>query len=132
MADHQKLLNNLRVILGNDVEPNIVAYISEIKQVEDYEEFMENILNRNNSAHIHAYNEIKYLLFGGKHNKKVQDSVSVSKNSTTNVSTKAGEKTDSHKETQGGNTYSKKGKKKFRDIRDFQEKKKEKEGFCKG
>lgn len=66
MANNQKIMNNLKVILGNDVEPNIVAYISEIKHEEDYEEFMENILNKNNAAHINAYNEIKYTIFGKK------------------------------------------------------------------
>lgn len=102
-----------------------------MQQEEDYEEFMENILNKNNSAHVNAYNAIKFLLFGKKlkqkksplnqpTSSKVQNNYSLESNQSRNSLEKG-------KESQGGN-YGKKGKKKFKDIRDFEEKKKEQEG----
>lgn len=87
---------------------------------------MENIVQKQNSAHVHAYNAIKYILFGNKLKKKE----TVQQVLPNNVSKSAGissQLAEQRKDNQAGN-YGKKGKKKFRDIKDFQEKKKEKEG----
>lgn len=97
------------------------SYISSIKHEEDYEEFMENIVQRQNSAHIHAYNAIKYILFGNKLKKKETVQQQILPN---NVS--KSQLAEPRKDNQAGN-YGKKGKKKFRDIKDFQEKKKKKQ-----
>lgn len=90
---------------------------------------MENILKKNSSAHINAYNEIKFIIFGSKlKNKNVTLPQHVTKSSPTNLNQRLPEKSDSqNRESQGG-AYGKKGKKKFKDLKDFQEKKKEKEG----
>lgn len=119
MAQNQGIINNLRVILGNDVELNIVEYISTMKHEEDFEEFMENIVDKNSQAHISAYNAIKYIIFGDKlkkNNKQVQQNQNKSQKSNNSEQSKHDQQT------------SKKGKKKFRDINAFQEQKKEKEG----
>lgn len=136
MALNQKIINNLKVILGNNVEHNIVEYIyhmiikkqkiitpfryiSTMKHEEDFEEFMENIVNKNNTAHINAYNGIKYAIFGDKLRKKnVLSFVPKQQNHTTK----------SEQIRQDNQHSSKKGKKKFKDINTFQEKKKQREG----
>ncbi|XP_066154680.1 activating signal cointegrator 1 [Euwallacea fornicatus] len=133
MSNTQQIMNNLKVILGNDVESNIVSYIASIKHEEDYEEFMENIVNRQNSAHLNAYNTIKYALFGQKLRQK-QSQANNSPTSTLKaskshapLSSQQGQQGGSSDKNQSGN-QGKKVKAKFKNIKDFQEKKKAKEG----
>ncbi|KAK9711842.1 ASCH domain [Popillia japonica] len=54
----------LKPILGDDVSDDIVEYILTIKHVEDYEEFMENIVDVSNAAHRKAYEALKLHQFG--------------------------------------------------------------------
>ncbi|KAF7284000.1 hypothetical protein GWI33_022817 [Rhynchophorus ferrugineus] len=118
MAVNQKLVNNLKVILGGDVEHNIVEYISTMKHEEDFEEFMENIVNKNNIAHVNAYNAIKFAIFGDKLKKKHIQKPVVNQQ----------KQIKPEQIPQDNQNSNKKGKKKFKDINTFQEKKKQKEG----
>ncbi|XP_050295164.1 activating signal cointegrator 1 [Anthonomus grandis grandis] len=125
MANNQQIMNNLRVILGDDVEPNIVSYIATMKHEEDYEEFMENILNKQNTAHLNAYNAIKYQLFGNKLKQKKPSQSTGNNNPSSSQNSNPG--SDKSKDNQSAG-YGKKNKKKFKDIKEYQEQKKEKEG----
>ncbi|CAH1958711.1 unnamed protein product [Acanthoscelides obtectus] len=113
MRENAAVLKHLQVILGNDVSNDIVRYISSIEHAEDYDEFMENIVDRSNSGHVRAYETIKYLLFGHTDNK---------------VDNKPPQNNTSEK--QGGSkqsnyaSSSKKGKTRYTDIHKYQEKKK--------
>ncbi|XP_018568007.1 activating signal cointegrator 1 [Anoplophora glabripennis] len=115
MTKQEPLVEYLKVIIGNDVSSDIVSYIKSIKHEEDYEEFMENILDKNNSAHMRSYEGIKNIILGYKNNEK--------------NSNNAPQKTDSRFDSQSRSTqHQKKGKTKFRDINTYQAKKKEKDG----
>ncbi|XP_028137545.1 activating signal cointegrator 1 [Diabrotica virgifera virgifera] len=94
------IINYLNVILGNDVSNDIVSYIKSIKSEDDYEEFMENIIDRSNLAHKNSYDGIRNIIF----------------------------RKTAEKEKPEITNANKKGKKKFKDINVYQEKKKEKEG----
>ncbi|GJQ66263.1 hypothetical protein Trydic_g4314 [Trypoxylus dichotomus] len=54
----------LKAILGDDVSDDIVEYILTIKHVEDYEEFMENIVDMNNPTHVKVCEDLKLQQFG--------------------------------------------------------------------
>ncbi|KAJ8964919.1 hypothetical protein NQ314_004526 [Rhamnusium bicolor] len=114
MARNQPLVDYLKVILGNDVSNDIVSYIISIKHEEDYEEFMENILDKNNSAHLRSYNGIKDIIFGNGSNIKSNTSINSQKSS--------------YSKNQTQPAVHKKGKTKFKDINTYQAKKKEKDG----
>lgn len=133
-----ELLRHIVYFLDTKCFPDIFCYyfiatfryISTMKQEEDYEEFMENIVNKNNSAHVNAYNAIKFLLFGKKLKQKKSLLNQPTSSKVRNNSLEPNQSRSSlekGKDIQVGN-YGKKGKKKFKDIRDFEEKKKEKEG----
>ncbi|KAL1512726.1 hypothetical protein ABEB36_002267 [Hypothenemus hampei] len=129
MTNNQQIFSHLKDILGGDVEPNIIAYISSMKQEEDYEEFMDSIIKKRNAAHIKAYNAIKYLLFGNKlknKNKNLSDNMTSNSGrlSQNQASSSGKQKTDTSSNTSQG----KKGKKKFRDIQNFEDKKEEERG----
>ncbi|KAJ8924475.1 hypothetical protein NQ315_007272 [Exocentrus adspersus] len=111
MYKKDPLVEYLKVILGSDVSSDIVSYIKGIQHEEDYEEFMENILDKNNSAHMRSYNGIKNIILGIK--------------SETSIAQPQPEKQQSSKQQ---NQSTKKGKTKFRDINTYKAKKKEKEG----
>ncbi|CAH1108679.1 unnamed protein product [Psylliodes chrysocephalus] len=115
MSDNIALINYLKVILGDDVSQDIVSYIKSIEHEEDYAEFMDNILDKNNASHINSFEGIKGILFGKKQkNKSFNNNPSSSNNSNNNNQQKS--------------NLQKKGKTKFKDINIFQEKKKQKEG----
>jgi hypothetical protein len=84
-----------------------------MKHKDDLDEFMENILDRNNVSHVTSYEGICKVLFGNKSSNK--------NNSEANVAVKFQEKPSK------GNKFHK-GKKKFSDINTYQEKKKIQEG----
>ncbi|CAH1365603.1 unnamed protein product [Tenebrio molitor] len=114
MSSKNLLLNHLKVILGrNHVESDIVDYIDSMKHKDDLDEFMENILDRNNVSHVTSYEGICKVLFGNKSSNK--------NNTEANVAVKFQEKPSK------GNKFHK-GKKKFSDINTYQEKKKIQEG----
>ncbi|KAJ8955758.1 hypothetical protein NQ318_008632 [Aromia moschata] len=69
VAKNKPLVDYLKVILKSDVSNDIVSYISSIQHEDDYEEFMENILDKNNSAHLRSYHGIKDIIFGRKNQK---------------------------------------------------------------
>lgn len=76
---------------------------------------MENILDKNNSAHIRSYEGIKNIILGNRNNLK----------SFSNVP----QKTDNSSDNQSRPSQQpKKGKTKFKDINTYQAKKKEKDG----
>ncbi|XP_022911827.2 activating signal cointegrator 1 [Onthophagus taurus] len=56
-------------ILGNDISDDILEYITTIKQLDDYEEFMENIVDLNNAEHVTVYEALKQHQFGIPHKK---------------------------------------------------------------
>ncbi|XP_063921558.1 activating signal cointegrator 1-like [Zophobas morio] len=114
MSAKNLLLNHLKVILGNHVESDIVDYINSMKHQEDLEEFMENIIDKNNVSHVSSYEGICKILFGNKSPTK--------SNAESRVVPRHQEKSSSK-----ANRYQK-GKKKFSDINTFQEKKKQQEG----
>ncbi|RZC41582.1 activating signal cointegrator 1 [Asbolus verrucosus] len=115
MTTKNQLLSHLKLILGNHVESDIVEYIHSMKQQEDLEEFMENILDRNNIGHMTSYEAICKILFGDKPPLKAKSGSS------------------SHNRNPDKASFNKmnkfqKGKKRFSDINTFQEKKKQQEG----
>ena len=85
-----------------------------MKHQEDLEEFMENIIDKNNVSHVSSYEGICKILFGNKSPTK--------SNAESRVVPRHQEKSSSK-----ANRYQK-GKKKFSDINTFQEKKKQQEG----
>nr|XP_023018636.1 activating signal cointegrator 1 [Leptinotarsa decemlineata] len=109
------LVNHLKVILGNDVSSDIVSYIKSIEHEEDYAEFMENILDKNNSGHRTSYEGIRNIIFGKRN----------SSNKEVNSARNAASSSNNRKQPTSG---SKKTKPKFKDINTYQAKKKEKEG----
>ncbi|KAG5879979.1 hypothetical protein JTB14_030476 [Gonioctena quinquepunctata] len=115
MGENTSLVNHLKVILGNDVSNDIVSYIKGIEHEEDYAEFMENILDKRNSAHLTSFESIRRIIFGKQSNTNPNDK----------VETKTSGTRDSRKQGLSG---SKKRKTKFKDINSYQTKKKEKEG----
>ncbi|ERL96196.1 hypothetical protein D910_01382, partial [Dendroctonus ponderosae] len=125
MANNQQVVSSLKVILGSNVESNIIAYICSIKNEEDFEEFMHNIVNKQEPAHVNAYNAIKNAIFGGKSKTLMQKQQENAKKSAIASTVESNEKGKTPAQSASG---SKKGKKKFRDIKEFQEEKKEKEG----
>lgn len=92
-------------------------YIRSIKQEEDYEEFMENILNKHNTAHLESYEGIRNIIFGKRSKPIVHQ--------TSNVNTNSGTQKFTPKNS---SNQIKKGKPRFRDINTYQVKKKQKEG----
>ncbi|ENN73081.1 hypothetical protein YQE_10285, partial [Dendroctonus ponderosae] len=100
-------------------------YICSIKNEEDFEEFMHNIVNKQDPAHVNAYNAIKNAIFGGKSKTLMQKQQENAKKSAIASTVESNEKGKTPAQSASG---SKKGKKKFRDIKEFQEEKKEKEG----
>ncbi|XP_060531252.1 activating signal cointegrator 1 isoform X2 [Cylas formicarius] len=103
--------NHLTIILGEDVEPNIVEYIRGMKHEEDFEEFMENIVNKNDVGHVTASVAIKNLIF-----------------STKKVQSKFQEPQTFDQKHLKLNLQGKKEKKKFRSIKQFEEEKTEMQG----
>lgn len=85
-----------------------------IKKEEDFEDFIENILDKNNSAHMRAYEGIKNILLGNKNTNK----------SSNKTSSQKADNSSHNRPTQ----QHKKGKTKFKDINTYQAKKKEKDG----
>lgn len=84
-----------------------------MRHQEDLDEFMENILDKNNVSHITSYESICRLLFGNKSSKK--------NNSKSVIPSQNQEKSNKSNRPQ-------KGKKRFSNINTFQEKKKQQEG----
>ncbi|XP_044266046.1 activating signal cointegrator 1 [Tribolium madens] len=113
MGAKNLLLGHLKVILGNHVESDIVDYIHSIKNKEDLDEFMENIIDKNNSGHVTSYEGICNILFGSNKTSKKS-------HSETMVTPKGQEKNNK--------AIKQKGKKRFSDINTYQEKKKQQEG----
>nr|CAH7715530.1 unnamed protein product [Callosobruchus chinensis] len=111
MRENTAIIKHLKAILGNDVSNDIVRYICSIEHAEDYDEFMENIVDKNNSEHVRAYETIKYLLFG-------RTSESKSQQQNTKSDKPGGSKQSSYGST------NKKGKTRYTDIHKYQEKKK--------
>ncbi|CAH0552081.1 unnamed protein product [Brassicogethes aeneus] len=100
------ITNYLKVILGNDVEMDIISYINSMENEEDYEEFMESIVDKSKSAHVHSFNGIRDIIFK-KSKAKVNNITAPQKQQ---------------------NPPQKKDKKKFTNINSFEEKKKKKSG----
>lgn len=144
MSNHTAVVNYMKVILGTDVSEDIVryvfisifdmvllitffSYISSIKHEDDYEEFMENILDRNNSAHIRSYEGIRDIIFKKKKGKKdfKNESSTVKQNQAQHSSNKVQKSNQNTPSV----SHMKKGKAKFKDINTYQEKKKQKEGL---
>ncbi|EFA06844.2 Activating signal cointegrator 1-like Protein [Tribolium castaneum] len=113
MGAKNLLLGHLKVILGNHVESDIVDYIHSIKNKEDLDEFMENIIDKNNTGHVTSYEGICNILFGSNKASKKSHSEAM-------VASKSQEKNNK--------AMKQKGKKRFSDINAFQEKKKQQEG----
>ncbi|VEN61461.1 unnamed protein product, partial [Callosobruchus maculatus] len=111
MRENTAIIKHLQVILGNDVSNDIVRYICSIEHAEDYDEFMENIVDKNNSGHVRAYETIKYLLFG-----RTSESIT----QPTKPEKPGGSKQSSY----GSSSTNKKGKTRYTDIHKYQEKKK--------
>ncbi|XP_019866589.1 activating signal cointegrator 1 [Aethina tumida] len=110
MAKNEEAISNyLKVILGDDMEPNIVSYILSMDHEEDFEEFMDNLIDKSKSAHINSYNGIRHIIFGKK-KVLLKDVPSIS--------------TNKHNST----SQPKKEKKKFKNISTYEEQKKKKEG----
>lgn len=89
---------------------------------------MENILDRNNSAHIRSYEGIRDIIFKKKKGKKDfrnNASSNISQNQTQQPSHNVQKSNQSNPSV----THVKKGKAKFKDINTYQEKKKQKEGL---
>lgn len=86
---------------------------------------MHNIVNRQDPAHVDAYNAIKYAIFGGKNKTLKQKQQENPKTAQAIAITSPVELNEKGKTLQQSG---KKGKKKFRDIKEFQEEKREKEG----
>lgn len=99
---------------------NILRYIRSMKHEEDYEEFMENILNKNNTAHLESYKGIRNIIFG-RRSKPI-----VSATSDVNTNQRSQKSTPNNVKSPSVNT--KKGRTKFHDINKYQVKKKQKEG----
>lgn len=102
------------------------SYISSIKHEEDYEEFMENILDRNNSAHVRSYEGIRDIIF-----KKKKTTNNQKKAPHSNNSSQIQQVNNAPKSSQNNPSvvHIKKGKTKFKDINTYQVKKKQKEGM---
>lgn len=102
---------------------------------------MENILDRNNSAHIRSYEGIRDLLFKKKKGKNQQKNIVQNngqkqvqhhhynqKSSPQNISSNQQRSQSPPFNQKISVTHVKKAKAKFKDINSYQEKKKQKEG----
>lgn len=85
------------------------SYILSMDHEEDFEEFMDNLIDKSKSAHINSYNGIRHIIFGKK-KVLLKDVPSIS--------------TNKHNST----SQPKKEKKKFKNINTYEEQKKKKEG----
>ncbi|XP_017780567.1 PREDICTED: activating signal cointegrator 1 [Nicrophorus vespilloides] len=69
----------LSPILNDDVSDDIIQYISTFNTVEDYDDFMENIVDTSNRMHVQMYNKLKMVLFKTQSGKKNQNQRSQTK-----------------------------------------------------
>ncbi|KAK4885422.1 hypothetical protein RN001_001693 [Aquatica leii] len=58
--------NCLKPILKTDVDDEIIQYIKDIKVVEDFDEFIANIIDTGNPQHVEIYEKLKNKLFSDK------------------------------------------------------------------
>ncbi|KAF2899219.1 hypothetical protein ILUMI_06955 [Ignelater luminosus] len=55
----------LKPILSSEVDDEIIQYIKQMKVVDDFDEFIDNVIDRSNPEHERNYKELKNRLFGG-------------------------------------------------------------------
>ncbi|KAB0805283.1 hypothetical protein PPYR_02253 [Photinus pyralis] len=58
--------NNLKPLLNNDVDDEIIAYIKDMKSTEDFDEFIANIIDRSITRHVKICDNLKAKLFSEK------------------------------------------------------------------
>ncbi|KAF5304904.1 hypothetical protein FQR65_LT00788 [Abscondita terminalis] len=72
--------NCLKPILNTDVDDEIIEYIKQIKVVEDFDEFIANIIDTSNSMHVETCEKLKNKLFPDRKSKNQNEFIVNTKN----------------------------------------------------